>query len=68
MTEARYGDDGRLDEVVSDTVATFHLEQMDKGRWWIGLTHPDGSETHITLYTARRAEIFGGCEIFEGDD
>jgi len=33
--EARFNDDGTLDEVVG--FGTFHLEQMDTGYWWMQL-------------------------------
>ena len=33
--EARFNDDGTLDEVVG--FGTFHLEQMDSGHWWMQL-------------------------------
>lgn len=33
--EARFNDDGALDEVVG--FGTFHLEQMDNGHWWMQL-------------------------------
>lgn len=62
MREARYGGDKALDEVVADDIANFHLEQMDDGRWWIGLTHTDGTETHISLFT-KRSKISGLCEF-----
>lgn len=33
--EARFNDDGTLDEIVG--FGTFHLEQMDTGHWWMQL-------------------------------
>ena len=33
--EARFNDDGTLDEVVG--VGMFHLEQIDAGHWWMQL-------------------------------
>lgn len=58
--EARYHDDA-LDEVVAHGV-TFHLERLDTGAWWIGLTHPDGTVDHITLATPRNGRIEGRYE------
>ena len=52
---------GNLDEVVAENV-TFHLEQMNDGHWWIGITHPDGKVDHINLTTKRNAEIVGRFE------
>lgn len=68
MREARYHD-GALDEVVADDVAFFHLEQMDAGIWWIGLTHHDGTETQIRLFTTRPSatRIDAMCEMDETD-
>lgn len=53
--EVRRNDDGTLDEVVA-TGCDFHLEQMDRGHWWM-VVRKDGHEVHINLATARGAEI-----------
>lgn len=47
--------DGELDEVVISDVATFHLERMDDGHIWIGLTSAEGHTTHVNLSTRRNA-------------
>ena len=65
MKEARHNDDGTLDEVVSDDVKFFHLEQMDEGAWWIGLDHNDGSFTHIWLRSNNQSKtkVHASCEM-----
>lgn len=63
--EARYDSDGNLDEVVADDVSSFHLESLDTGAWWIGLTHQDGTVTHINLYAknSSRTIVQGRCDF-----
>lgn len=39
--EVRLNDDGTIDEIVSHRPLLFHLEQMDDGQYWIGLTSAD---------------------------
>lgn len=53
--EIRRNEDGTLDEVVADH-ASFHLEQMDDGVWWMSIM-AGGKNTHVTLYTKRNAPI-----------
>ena len=48
MIDIRKNEDGSLDEVVA-TDCGFHLEQMDDGYWWIGITLQDGSTYHINI-------------------
>ena len=36
--EVRLNEDGTIDEIVIDRPLRFHLEQMDDGQYWIGLT------------------------------
>jgi len=51
--EVRLNDDGSIDEIVTRRPSTFHLEQMDDGRYWIGLTPIDDNPSrdcqHIML-------------------
>ncbi len=56
--EVRLNDDETIDEIVADNVH-FHLEQMDNGHWWIGLTPKIDHENRllINLGTKRNAEI-----------
>lgn len=64
MRQARYDDDAQLDEVVADDVATFHLEKMNDGAFWIGLEHTDGSMTHISIFSrSGRAALSGRCDF-----
>ena len=54
--EIRLNDDGTLDEIVGN--GFFRLEQMDNGRWWLGL-YGDNSSVCVVL-TARgriKAEV-----------
>lgn len=46
--EVRLNADRTIDEVIWTSVDTFHLEQMDDGQYWIGLTR-DGETQHIML-------------------
>lgn len=61
----RYDDLGDLDEVVADDVASFHMEQMNRGHWNIVLQHEDGGETVIDLTTKRPnvTSIHGRCDM-----
>lgn len=47
--EIRRNEDGSLDEIVAYD-SFVHLEQMDTGHWWLGITLPDGKiiHTHLT--------------------
>lgn len=68
MREARYtkaeGGPEQLDEVVADDVASFQLEQMHDGGWWIGLDHHDGTTTHINIYSrSGRASVDARCDF-----
>jgi len=59
--EIRRNPDGTIDEICADGV-DFHLEQMDNGAWFIGLTYPDGLTAHIWLSAKnRRAHV--GCSV-----
>lgn len=53
---------GELDEVCLTGVAHFHLERMDDGHIWIGITDADGHTIHINLATRRGAYIVGRVE------
>lgn len=50
---------GELDEVCLTDVAFFHLERMDDGAFWLGLTDAEGHTLHINLATRRGAYIVG---------
>lgn len=55
--EIRRNDDGTIDEIVADEIASMHVEQMSAGHWWIGLTLRDGREWHLNLFSKRGAAI-----------
>lgn len=52
---------GKIDEVIAQDVG-FHMEYMDDGRIWIGLTNKDGTVDHLNLYTRRGSEILSDFE------
>lgn len=43
--------DGSLDELVVRQVETFHIEQMDRESWWIGLSLADGRSIRIDIWS-----------------
>ena len=54
--------DDEIDEVLVKGV-DFHLEYMDDGIVWIGLSHPCGRVDHVNLFTKRGAKIM--CRVDE---
>jgi len=63
--EIRSYEDG-IDEIVC-SCSFFHLEQMDDGHWWIGITDKTGKNvSHIHLGTKRGAKIICNAEIDTG--
>lgn len=66
--EVRLNDDKSIDEIVASNVH-FHLEQMDDGHWWIGLTPVAKPENRllINLSTRRNAAIRCVAESEYGD-
>ncbi|MEC7763345.1 MAG: hypothetical protein VX874_15695 [Pseudomonadota bacterium] len=67
--EARFDDEGELDEFVAADVATLHLEQMDRGHWNLIVAHADGGETMIDLTTKRpRATRIGAMITTDYDE
>ncbi len=63
--EVRLNDDRTIDEIIARDVKNFHLEQMDIGAWWIGITRSNGEVLRINLYNRRNARIL--CNV-ESDD
>lgn len=54
--EVRYNDDGTVDEIIvrdrnDPKRCLFHLEQMDKDAYWIGLKGVDEYPVHVDLYS-----------------
>lgn len=43
------GEKPELDEVVAYKPEFFHLEQMDKGHWWMRIDLPDGKAVVVNL-------------------
>lgn len=62
-SEVRRLPDGSIDEILAINV-NVHLEQMDDGFWWMGITHSDGTVDHICLTTKRNAKV---TATFESD-
>lgn len=61
--EVRPNEDGTIDEICfTVNGVNFHLEQMDTGCYWIGVSWQDGEGEermqHITLSTCRKAAIY----------
>jgi hypothetical protein len=63
--EIRYDDDGELDEVVVRGCSLAHLERMDLGGWWLGLTLADGRTVHVRLGARNpgRTAVLGLAEV-----
>lgn len=38
-----------IDEIVTEDVANLHIETLSDTSVWIGITHSDGSTTHVTI-------------------
>ncbi len=65
--EIRLMKDGTLDEVVGTGV--FHLEKMDRDRWWMALYHPgDPKNTRININLWRNGNDIDGVAILERSD
>lgn len=54
--EIRNNSLGKLDEFFADN-ADIHLEQMNDGHWWMGVTMPDGAMWHLNFSTKRNTAI-----------
>jgi len=48
--EIRSDREGNFDEVVAEDAQFVHLERMDQGRFWLGITLQDGSRITANLY------------------
>lgn len=47
---ASFGSNGQL-QLLEAKNCTFHLEQLDRGHYWIGITYEDGQTVDVTLST-----------------
>ena len=61
--EVRHNPDGTIDEVCFKAAgASFHLEQLDTGIYWIGVNwkDADGKDRmqHLTISSARGAPVY----------
>jgi hypothetical protein len=65
--DIRLDDDNMLDEVVVRKPRFVHLERLDRGLWWLGITMQDGTVLHVDL-SARRPQqtIIEGVVEVEG--
>lgn len=50
--EIRRDPDGTIDEIIAD--GSVHLEMMDHGYAWIGITTRDGKTLHVDIQVRRR--------------
>lgn len=53
--EIRLDDKGQLDEVVGHPEGV-HLERMDFGHWWLGITTSGGDMIHVHLTSKKKIE------------
>jgi hypothetical protein len=51
-----------LDEIVSTSVRSFHLERMARNNYWIGVDLMDGRKVRIIIEAAR-ADIHAWAEV-----
>ncbi len=63
--EVRLNADESVDEIVASNVS-LHLEQMDDGYWWMGISRPNGERMMVNLYTKHRAAIAVNAESEDG--
>lgn len=59
--QVRRDENTGIDEVIA-RAADIHVERMNDGSWWIGLTEADGRVHHLTLSTVRNARITANLE------
>jgi hypothetical protein len=64
--KVRLNDDKTIDEIFADNVS-FHLEQMDNGFWWIGLTPKDNPNNRLMIHLTSKRKIVCTAESDEGD-
>ena len=55
--EVRLNPDGTIDEIVTHKPVSVHLEQMDDGQYWIGMTDDAGDVQHVML-TRHKKSIY----------
>jgi hypothetical protein len=64
--EVRLNDDKTIDEIVAEDVKWFHLEQMDDGAWWMGISRANGERLMVNLFTKCNAAITCNAESEDG--
>ncbi len=62
--EVRLNYDESIDEIVANNVSV-HVEQMDDGLWWMGITRSDGVRLLVNFFT-KRAHIKCNAESEDG--
>jgi hypothetical protein len=55
--EFRKDGDGNVDEIIAEDVQIVHLERMDNGHWWLGITLQDGSRITSSLISDLNTRI-----------
>lgn len=63
--EVRLNSDGSIDEIVVVKPEMVHLEQMDDGLWWMGIT-AGNIVMHVNISTKRNTPIHVNCETDDG--
>jgi hypothetical protein len=52
--EVRRNEDGTVDEIVSGNIEFLHVEQMDNGHWWIGITLKNKKRLMLNFTSKRK--------------
>jgi hypothetical protein len=52
--EVRRNEDGTVDEIVSENVKFLHVEQMDNGHWWVGITLKNKKRLMLNFTSKRK--------------
>ena len=55
--EFRKDGDVNVDEIIAEDVQIVHLERMDNGHWWLGITLQDGSRITSSLISDLNTRI-----------
>lgn len=64
--EVRLNADKTIDEIFCSGVLNVHLEQMDSGCWWLGISRSDGQMLRVFLMTKHNATI--SCNAASDDN
>ena len=56
--EIRPNEDGTIDEIVTHRPVRFHLEQIDEGQFFIGLSSDDPNDSQCLILTRKGRFIY----------